>query len=232
MADIYVALDTVRGGRPELVRRPFGKCEIQRPGAHFIVLLVFDELHRARATPRVETVSEGSVSLVVTDIYATLDTVRGGHPEPVRRPFGKGEIQRPGALLIVLLVFDELHRAGATPRAQTMTGCLHGRRDAARRRLCGCHRLRGWHRLARQSLATFGELAHAPIRLVGAHLIMVQYLALGDLAGHVFHGGRPSKTCRRSVYPRSGRTDNGRFSTSVYPRSVDPRSKTNKIPLV
>ena len=43
-----------------------------------------------------------SVSLLVEHIYATLCTVRGGRPDPLRRPFGRCEIQRPGAHFITL----------------------------------------------------------------------------------------------------------------------------------
>ena len=53
-----------------------------------LILLVRDELHRAGATPRAQTVSKRSVSLPVMDIYATLGTVRGGRPDPLQRPFG------------------------------------------------------------------------------------------------------------------------------------------------
>ena len=65
---IYATLGTVRGGRPDPLQRPFGRCEIQRPGAHFIMLLVRVELHRARATPRAQTVSKRSVFLLVEHI--------------------------------------------------------------------------------------------------------------------------------------------------------------------
>ena len=61
-----------------------------------------DELHWAEVTPRARTVTEGSGPLLVEHIYATLGTVRGGRPDPLRRPFGRCEIQRPGAHFIML----------------------------------------------------------------------------------------------------------------------------------